>query len=211
VAFSPIGTIYAFDPANLTIQSFDEDGTLAFSLGGQGAGDGRFLEPSGMAIDPDGNIYVSDMQRGDVQKFSPDGAYVSTIGGPGMHLGPGVGVDRDGNIYAPSGTQVHKFSPHGDLLMTFGNDGTSEGQLGFASYIVVDDAGNIYVSDEQNNQIKVYDPSGAYVASIGSFGAEPGQFIEPGNLAWKDGLLYVEDYGNQRLQVFSVTIPSPQA
>ncbi len=91
--------------------------------------------------------------------------------------------------------------------MTFGNDGSSEGQLANAVDIAVDDAGNIYVSDDQNNQIKVYDPSGTYVASIGSFGAEPGQLIEPGSLAWGDGLLYVADWGNQRLQVFSVTIP----
>ena len=192
---------------NLTIQSYDADGHPGVSWGGRGTGDGQFLEASDIAIDPAGNLHVVDVQRGDVQKFSPNGEYLLTVGGPATPLGPGVGVDGDGNIYAPSGTQVHKFSPDGNLLMTFGNDGSSEGQLANAVDIAVDDAGNIYVSDDQNNQIKVYDPSGTYVASIGSFGAEPGQLIEPGSLAWGDGLLYVADWGNQRLQVFSVTIP----
>ncbi len=87
---------------NLTIQSYDADGHPGVSWGGRGTGDGQFLEASDIAIDPAGNLHVVDVQRGDVQKFSPNGEYLLTVGGPATPLGPGVGVDGDGNIYAPA-------------------------------------------------------------------------------------------------------------
>jgi DNA-binding beta-propeller fold protein YncE len=67
-----------------------------------------------------------------------------------------------------------------------------------------DKAGNIYVADGYGNaRVAKYEASGKYIKSWGSRGAEPGQFnIVHGIAIDAQGLVYVADEGNRRIQVF---------
>src|SRR5512139_2747201 len=49
--------------------------------------------------------------------------------------------------------------------------------------IVVDDSGSIYVLDQQDSHVKVFDTSGKYVRTIGRLGQGPGEFEGPMTLS----------------------------
>jgi DNA-binding beta-propeller fold protein YncE len=67
-----------------------------------------------------------------------------------------------------------------------------------------DRAGNIYVADGYGNaRIAKYDPDGRYIKSWGSRGTAPGQFdIVHGIAIDAQGVVYVADEGNKRIQLF---------
>jgi hypothetical protein len=58
--------------------------------------------------------------------------------------------------------------------------------IGFVQDAVVDDDGNFYLLDQQLARICVVDPSGYLRATIGGEGDGPGEFRNPGSVAWWD-------------------------
>jgi DNA-binding beta-propeller fold protein YncE len=69
--------------------------------------------------------------------------------------------------------------------------------------ILVDDSGRVFVSDTGNKRIVVFDIDGNPIAQYGSAGLDVGQFDEPTGLAMSsEGILYVADTWNQRIQSF---------
>lgn len=64
---------------------------------------------------------------------------------------------------------------------------------------IVDGQGNVYVEDDSDMAIKVFDPQGKYLRAIGRKGNGPGEFENIGYLfILPDGRLMVTDYGNRR-------------
>ncbi len=63
----------------------------------------------------------------------------------------------------------------------------------------------MFVADQFNHRIQVFDRQGEWLGSWGEHGREPGQFDRPSDITFDDaGLIYVADFGNARVQVFSV-------
>ncbi|MCJ7486123.1 MAG: 6-bladed beta-propeller [Candidatus Aminicenantes bacterium] len=60
-----------------------------------------------------------------------------------------------------------------------GKDAQDDYALGDIRDVVVDDAGVIYVLDSENFHIKVFDPSGKFLRTIGRKGQGPGEFEIP--------------------------------
>lgn len=86
----------------------------------------------------------------------------------------------------------------------WGKDGSGNGQFVNARGIAVDDAGNVYVADTDNNRVQVFTAKGTFVRKWGSIGDGNGQFLgaEDVDIA-PDGTVWVADRGNERLQQFS--------
>jgi len=62
----------------------------------------------------------------------------------------------------------------------------------------------IYVVDRQVPAVRAYDLDGRYLRDVGGEGSGPAEYREPGSLAVdSSGNLYVRDYGNDRIMVFS--------
>src|SRR5207248_1742754 len=54
-----------------------------------------------------------------------------------------------------------------------------------------------------NNRVQRFSATdGTYLGGFGTAGAQPGQFRTPFGIAWWNGLLFVADFGNDRVQVF---------
>jgi len=72
--------------------------------------------------------------------------------------------------------------------------------------IALDDEGRLYVLDIQDATIKVFDPQGAYVRTIGRRGQGPGEIGAAFSIVvpWRAKTLLVNDVGGRRLAFFSL-------
>ncbi len=81
--------------------------------------------------------------------------------------------------------------------------GEEEYLLNRPSQMHVDNQGYIYILDNRDCHILVYDDMGKYVRTIGRKGQGPGEFM---SLAFfdfsQDGRVFVNDYMNQRITIF---------
>jgi DNA-binding beta-propeller fold protein YncE len=143
----------------------------------------------------------------------------------------GIFIDKDDNVWLagndPSDHQVLKFTNEGKFLKQIGKAGSTGGsnsttQLGRPAQMVIDeDASELYVADGYlNRRIVVFDSkTGAYKRHWGAYGNRPNddkqplysplaplsqQFSNPVHCVRlaKDGLVYVCDRANDRIQVF---------
>lgn len=68
---------------------------------------------------------------------------------------------------------------------------------------VVDQKENIYITDYQDQSIKIFDPNGGYIQTIGRKGEGPGEFSSIGYLTFlPDGRLMVMDLEARRINLF---------
>lgn len=164
-----------------------------------------------------------------VMEFDFEGNLIQAWGGPGRgYQWPesehGLAVDDNGNVWVTgnggSDDQLLKFTRDGKFLLQIGRSGESRGNgdkknLGSPAdaYVVTKDR-EIYVADGYGNRrVVVFDSkTGAYKRRWGAYGNVPKdgdtdpdrQFGSPvhGIKVSKDGLVYVADRPNSRVQVF---------
>jgi outer membrane protein assembly factor BamB len=207
--FDRDGNLYIVDARNHRVLKFGPDREFLLAWGSQGEEDDQFQHASDLVVDSIGNVYILDEALKRIQKFGPDGTFLATISGRGdgegqLSIPARMGIDQEDNIYVPDGSQVEVFAPDGTFLRSI-----VLGDTGIAIDAAVDANGNIFVSDVVKNQIQAYDPAGNLLGSWGTFGREPGNFIEVDAVTVDDlGNLYVVDFGNQRIQKFEVNLPA---
>jgi tripartite motif-containing protein 71 len=80
----------------------------------------------------------------------------------------------------------------------------------YASGVDVDAAGNVYVADTGNDQVKKYGPKGALLWNVGVRGVKSaGNFDNPRDVAYLNGRVYVADLGYKRVQVLDAATGAP--
>ncbi|MDB5101110.1 MAG: repeat containing protein, partial [Cyanobacteria bacterium RYN_339] len=217
------GVIRHVTPAGLVTTLAGTD--LGPGVGGSADGQGpvaQFASPYGLAIDAAGNLYVADTDNNAIRKVSPTGLVTTLAGshrkegatdgqGPAASFNRpmGVAVDATGNLYVADSDRIRKVSPTGLVSTLAGGakmpivDGWAvnvDGQGAAASFymatgIVVDPAGNLYVSDSnggESYEIRKVTPGGL-VSTVKT----PFKLASPEGL-WLDaqGNLYIADSGN---------------
>jgi len=91
--------------------------------------------------------------------------------------------------------------PEGVTNMFEGGRGGGKGEFDLPKGICVDGNGNILVADTDNGRIEKFDPTGAFLSTIGTKGSGPGQLGQPNGIAIDGaGNIYVADASNQRVQ-----------
>jgi len=189
-----------------------------------------FYYAYGVAIDDSGNVYVADSGDNLIRKITPSGLVI-TLAGNGQTNAPingigaaasfnypnGVAVDDSGNVYvADTDNQlIRKITSSGVVttLAGSGSQGSANGTGTAASFkypygVAVDTAGNIYVSDTNNNLIRKITPGGVVTTFAGSgrntstngIGTSA-SFSNPRGIAIdKSGNLYVADTGSNLIR-----------
>ncbi|MGY6216798.1 6-bladed beta-propeller [Methylolobus aquaticus] len=226
IAIDTEGLAYVADFNNDRIQVFRlVRGVWTFQRkwGLQGAGDSRFAGaqlngPAALAFDGCGDLYVSDFYNDRMQVFRRDGSFVTSWGwtgkGSGQLDGPvGVAVDFRGRVVVADyqNHRVQIFQPStSDISYLFqtkwGSSGAADGLFNYPTAVAVDPAsGEVFVADQNNNRIQVFDRAGNFLRKWGVYGAGTGQFYRPIAVAVNTVTheVYVADYYNHRVQVFT--------
>jgi tripartite motif-containing protein 71 len=206
VAVAPSGTVYLTDSVHDTVGMLSHTGRVLRVWGGKGRAPGRFNDPQGIAVDTRGNVYVADRGNARVEKFSRRGRVLAVWRAAKTRLffEPSVvAVDRAGRVYVADGQDnwVYRLSSSGKPLARLGSfTNPTQGEFRGPQGIAVDRAGNIYVSSY--NWITKLSPRGTLLARWGSLrgGSRPGTFLGPTALATDGRSLYVNDFGNVRIQ-----------
>ena len=111
-----------------------------------------------------------------------------------------ISSDKHGNLYVSvinKNPCIQVLNNRGEVLHSFGRK-----ELSSPYGVCVTDE-YVYVANSNNDNIEVYTTKGEHVTSFGQFGHDEGDFNSPcGVNVDKDGLLYVCDWCNKRLQIF---------
>jgi len=163
--------VYVFNRGEHPMMVFDRDGNFLRSWG-----EGLFRRAHGLHIGPDGMLYCTDDGDGHtVRKITPEGKVLMMLGTPGepspyMSQEPfnrctHTALSPNGEIYVTNGygnSRVHKYSPDGKLIMSWGEPGTDPGQFNIVHNVVTDAEGWVYVADRENHRVQVFDGNGKY-------------------------------------------------
>ncbi|KJU81432.1 NHL repeat containing protein [Candidatus Magnetobacterium bavaricum] len=127
-------------------------------------------------------------------------------------------MDISGNVYVAdtASNRIQKFTSDGKLIAKWGGsiseEGQGDGQFNWPSGIAVDDNGNVYVADMDNNRIQKFTSNGKFITKFGVSGNNLGQFSGPSGVSIsKNGDVYITDTGNHRIQVFTPEASTPTA
>ena len=162
--------VYAFNRGEHPVAVFDAEGNLLRSWG-----EGVFHRPHGVHMGPDDTIWLTDDGDHTVRKCTLEGKVLMTLGVPGepkpymsgepFHRCTHTALSPKGEIYVSDGygnARIHKYTPDGKLLMSWGEPGTGEGEFNIVHNICCDADGWVYVADRENHRVQVFDGNGKY-------------------------------------------------
>jgi peptidylamidoglycolate lyase len=196
----------------------DAGGAVLMTLGERGVpGEdaAHFNMPTDVAIAPDGSFYVSDgYVNSRITRFSRDGEYITRWGTKGTDAGEfdvphSIALDSQGRVYVADrgNARIQIFDETGQFIEEW-----KDPALGRPWAVRIDATGNIFVLDggDQNEfwpdraRVLKLDAEGNVLASFGSYGKSPGQFIWPHTIAvGPDGALFIGEVATgMRIQKF---------
>ncbi|XP_035690931.1 tripartite motif-containing protein 2-like [Branchiostoma floridae] len=122
----------------------------------------------------------------------------------------GVAVDGLGRIIVTIGHRVFAISPSGDVLCKFGGEGQGQHQLGSVLRLAINSRNQIIISDYDNHNVKIFDPTGRQLFTCGSRGSGPRQLHGKRDQHWphcvitdSEDNIIVADHWSHRVSLFS--------
>jgi DNA-binding beta-propeller fold protein YncE len=178
VAVDSRDRVYVFNRGEHPIIVFDKDGRFLDAWG-----EGVFSSAHGIFIDRHDHVYCADNFDHTVRKFTTDGELLMMLGDPARPADTGFAVGRSpvqyaggpfnmvtnvavsasGEMFISDGygnARVHRFSPSGELLSSWGAPGSGPGEFNLPHSIAVDRGGRVYVADRENNRIQIFSAAG---------------------------------------------------
>src|SRR3984893_10853404 len=162
--------VYVFARGKHPMIVFDRAGNFLRSWG-----EGLFNRPHGVHVAPDDTLYCTDDGDHTVRRMTPDGKMLLEIGVPGepapymsgdpLNRCTHTALSPDGDLYVADGygnARVHKYSPDGKLLFSWGEPGTDPGKFNIVHNICCDADGWVYVADRENHRVQVFDGNGKF-------------------------------------------------
>ena len=215
------GSILAYNPSNSTLRTYDCSGNPSTDVVNV---DKVSQNIASFSQSKDGEILAVDREKATVIRFNKIGKFVYQFGSQGVREGQlaepsDVFVGPDGNVYVLEAvnSRIQVFKPDGTFVRMFGEKLLSRPE----SFTLTSDY-QIIVADTGNDRLAVFGLDGVFAYSIGStspskprdtikdYWSDLGTFRKPTKVRSTNGILYVLDYGNLRVQVFQKEKISPK-
>ncbi len=176
----PDGSFYCADNGNHTVTKFDTEGNLLMTLGTKD-------KPSDTGFIPRRSGGMRD-------------GLASIKGGPPFNRPTGVALSSTGDIYVSDGygnCKVHKFSPDGKLLFSWGEPGTGPGQFMLSHSVWVDRQDRVWIGDRENSRIQIFTPDGKFISEWRDLWRPTAVWID------KNDVVYVSEL-DRRISVWTI-------
>ena len=165
------GEVYITSRGAHPLTIWDTDGGFISSWG-----EGTFGDPHQVFVGPDDDVWITDDMEHVVTRYTPAGKPLMTLGRRGrpaaafvrkpFNMPAGIGLGPKGEIFVADGYGnhlVHKFSPQGELLLTWGKQGVGPGEFGTVHNIAVDEESRVYICDRSNDRVQIFDGEGKFL------------------------------------------------
>jgi DNA-binding beta-propeller fold protein YncE len=224
VATDSQNRVYVFNRGEHPVVVFSPQGQLLGSWG-----EGQFARAHGITIGPGDEVYCVDDYDHTVKKFTTDGQLLMTLGvsgrysdtgattvdfrtirrsGPPFNFPTNLAIGPEGDLYITDGygnARVHRFSPHGELLRSWGEPGGGPGEFRIPHGIAVDGEGGVYIADRENSRIQRFSPEGDFLDEWSDVARPCEVFID------REGLVYVAELGYRAGMWPGTSAPFPEA
>ena len=174
--------VYVFNRGEHPVIVFDVDGHFLTKWSA-----GEFVRPHGITIGPDDRVYLTDDMGHAVGKYTLEGELLETLGpsgqasdtgvvdfdyrtmkqaGPPYHFPTNLALARDGEMFVSDGygnARVHRFSPAGQLIQSWGVPGGGPGQFHLPHGIFLDSNDRVFVADRENNRLQIFSTEGTFL------------------------------------------------
>jgi sugar lactone lactonase YvrE len=162
--------VFVYSRSEHPLVVFDRDGNFLAEWG-----EGILQDAHGIYIDAEDNVYCTERDTHCIRKFNRKGELVMTIGTPGQpatrdgdpfNKPTDVGIASTGELFISDGygnARVHKYSPDGKLIMSWGERGAGPGQFALSHCARVDKHDRVWVCDRENSRIQIFDTNGHFL------------------------------------------------
>jgi hypothetical protein len=230
-----IRELSAGSPSEVT--TYAGSGTAGYSGDNGPPGEATLNHPTQLAFYSDGSLYIADAGNNVVRKITPAGI-ITTVAGTGvagyngdnvlatnawLNFPDSIALDTQGNLYiADAGNnRIRKVSTSGVITTVAGNGNGGyngdnllaiDAELNEPTRVVVDTAGDLFISDLLNNRIREVDSLGSMISTLAGSGvagfqgdngpATTAELDNPVSLALDaSGDVYIADLMNYRIRV----------
>ena len=180
--------VYVFNRSEHPMMVFDRSGKFLRSWG-----EGLFPRAHGLHMAPDDTVWLTDDGDHTVRQCSLDGRVLLTIGVPGQpspymsgtpfHRCTHTALSPKGDLFVSDGygnARIHKFSPDGKYLKSWGKPGSDPGEFNIVHNIICDEEGWVYVADRENHRIQVFNCDGKFETQWNNLHRPCGLFMTGG-------------------------------
>lgn len=178
--------VYVYSRSDHPMIVCDRDGSFMDSWG-----EGILTDSHGILIDEDDTVYCVERMTHCMYKFRRNGELLMTVGTPDRAAAAGepfnkptdIDFDSSGFMYITDGygnSRVHKFTPDGTLVKSWGEAGSGPGQFNLPHCVRIDKHDRLLVADRPNDRIQFFNTDGAFLH-------------EWTGLHWPDGIFIDDD------------------
>lgn len=203
VAVDSQDRVYVYSRSEHPMIVFDRDGNFLTSWG-----DDILKDAHGIFIDAEDNIYCVERETHVMHKFTTDGELLMTLGtmdkpgaeGEPFNLPTDFALGPDGEMFISDGygnARIHKYSPDGELIKSWGKPGTGPGEFDLPHCVRVDPRNRVMVADRSNNRIQFFTLDGEYIEEWGDLLQPDTIFID------EDDLIYIAEL-DQRVTIMTL-------
>jgi DNA-binding beta-propeller fold protein YncE len=206
VAIDSKRRVYVTDSGNSALVRFDRENRVMDVFGTTGPHTLKL--PLGLHIGPDGTIFVADAEARRVVGYNDEGETVAAFGGHDALINPADSVlSPDGKRLYVADSKAHQIvvfdRESADEVDRFGERGVEAGEFNFPTSLAIGPEGQLFVVDQLNCRIQVFEPDGEYLDEFGERGTTTGSFARPKDIAVDEvGFIYVTDALFNNVQLF---------